>query len=148
MMKPSDTEVLCRLLKSYGPVELTEQIARRSEALSNELTIVANAGLHPLPKEWIFGDLFVASEGNLNFSDANSVKSEIKIILEKLNLKLKEKRWNKIYLIPFGHSVISMNIKIAIYRALRIETTDLFYFGDGRYDVIDVDTRSIMLDRQ
>lgn len=142
-----DSEILARLIARNGRdnVELATANIARPEHMT--LTIVANGGLHPVPSDYVFGRLYYASMGNLDFSDITSVQLEIARILRKLRNVLQEERWEKIYLIPFGHSVVSMQIKMAVYRALRIETIDVFYFGEGRYGTLDINTRDLLLKR-
>lgn len=140
-----DKNVLERLLDRYGADAVETAIKARAANHQSELTIVANGGLHPIPSDFVFGRLYIASEGNLDFSNIDAVSIEIDSILRNLRKVLKSERWTKIYLIPFGHAVISMNIKMAVYRTLRIETSDIFYFGEGRYGVLEKDTRRIML---
>jgi len=140
-----DREILRSLLDNYGRDALEDEIKSVDTRMTSELTIIANGGLHPVPSDYIFGELYVASEGNLDFSDINSVNREIDLILFRLRKVLKAHRWSKIYLIPFGHAIISMNIKMAVYRTLRIETADIFYFGEVKYGVLERDTRQIML---
>lgn len=114
----------------------------KADALA--LTIVSNAGVHPVPEEYIVGELYVASEGSFDFSSIETVSEKYDEIILNLHQKLSEKKWEKIYLFPFGHSTLCMAIKIAVYRVLRIETIDIFYFGNGRYDYLDRDTRAVI----
>ena len=107
----------------------------------NVLTIVANAGVHPVPDEYVFGELYEASRGNLDFSSIESVNREYDSIILNLHSKLVSRIWNKIYLFPFGHSTLSMNIKLAVYRTLRMETIDIFYFGSGNYGLLEREMR-------
>lgn len=140
-----DRKKLSLLLDMYGRDAIEAEINSVETDTATELTIVANAGLHPIPAAFTFGQLYIASEGNLDFSSIKSVDKEIDKILKNLKVILKSRRWRKIYLIPFGHSVISMNIKMAVFRTLRIETSDIFYFGEGQYGILEKDTRKIMI---
>jgi hypothetical protein len=140
-----DKEALANLIKSYGRDVIEAELGKSSGEITYDLTIVSNGGLHTIPSDFIFGELYVASEGNLDFSSLESVSSELDNILSRLREKLRSRRWKNVYLIPFGHSVISMNIKMAVYRTLRIETSDVFYFGSGQYGVLKRDTRKILL---
>jgi len=120
-------------------------MAGKRSVEENTLTIVSNAGMHPIPEDFVFGELFIASSGNLDFSSVDSVNRELDEIILKIKEKLFEKQWTQIYLLPFGHSILSMNIKMAIFRLLRIETIDIFYFGNGKYGLINRDTRDSLL---
>lgn len=145
-MLAEDEEALQRLIETYGAAALRQELTTSSANDALTLTIVANAGLHPLPTDFIKGELYIASEGNLDFSTTQTVEAEINKILSRVRKKLKEKRWASVLLVPFGHSVVSMNIKMAVFRTIRIETVDLFYFGEGRYGEVAIDTRALMLE--
>lgn len=69
---------------------------------------------------------------------------ELSGILERLVTQLRERQWCRIYLVPTGHPILSLQIKMMVYRLLRRNTTDLFYH-DGTYFEIDLDQRAIAL---
>jgi hypothetical protein len=136
-----DRRTLDRLVRDYGE-EAIKHVA--SEAfLGEELTIVSNLSLHPLPKEFIRGEMFVASQGTLDFSDRDAAKNEILKILTATKKKLQEKRWKSVYILPFGHCVISMNIKMLVYRVLHIEAKEIMHLGNQDYTYIDVYSREV-----
>jgi hypothetical protein len=141
MVVESDDAAIIREISARRGRQFIEKALFEDAFDEQVLTIVSNTGVHPLPLEEIRGELYVASKGNLDFSDENSVNSELDFIIANLLVKLQEKRWKKIYLLPFGHAVISMNIKMVVFRVLRIETADIFYFGGGKYGLIERDTR-------
>lgn len=137
-----DRDIIKDLVSRRGRDFIFQELSNKEDLV---LTIISNVGIHPMPNEYIFGDCFAASEGNLDFSSIESVNNELDKITYRLKAKLFEKKWTKIYLIPFGHSVVSMTIKMTVYRALRIETIDLFYFGEGRYGYLERDSRLSLL---
>ncbi len=139
-----DAETLQEIVRRQGRDFVISEISKLKND-ANVLTIVSNVGLHPVPEDFVFGELYIASHGNLNFSTVSTVNLEINKVIQTLHAKLIEKNWSEIYLIPFGHSVLSMAIKLAVYRTLRIETNDIFYFGNGDYGVIRRDTRAALL---
>lgn len=141
----ADEELLADLITRRGVAFVQNQIATGVDPMRNELTIVSNAGLHPIPHDYVRGYLHIASEGNLDFTDIESVNRELDKIVLNLKSLLFEKRWTNIYLLPFGHSAISMTIKMTVFRLLRIETVDIFYFGSGKYGYLDRDSRSAIL---
>lgn len=142
-MIDDDKLLIQEIIKRRGASFVQRSLSQPVEA--EDLTIISNGGLHPLPSDYIFGDLYVASEGSLDFSSTESVNREIDSVLGRLQAKLLSRKWGRVYLVPFGHAIISMNIKMAVYRTLRIETTDLFYFGNGEYGVLERDTRKVLI---
>ena len=111
------------------------------DSRNNVLTIIANAGRHNVPQKYLRGEIFVASEGNIDFSSHMKIKNVLSLIILRLNTKLLQNTWTKIYLIPTGHPTLSLQLKIAVYRVTRLNTTDLFYLN-GRYFDIDFDMRN------
>jgi len=108
----------------------------------NILTIVANLGSHKIPEKYLRGEIFVASKGNLDLSSRAKIELQFFQILRRLNAKLLEKSWTKIYLIPTGHPTLSLQLKAEVYRVTRMNTTDVFYLN-GRYLDLEVDLRKI-----
>ena len=147
-MKSDDKQCVMEIISKYGVSALKDIILNYEDDRLDEgvLTIVSNFGMHPIPENFTFGELYIASNGSLDFSNIESVNRELDLIVVNLQKKLFERKWNKIYLIPFGHSVISLNIKMVVFRILRIETIDIFYFGEGKYGAIDRDTRRFLAD--
>lgn len=124
---------------------LTEHLEWQNE---DDLTIIANKGVHHLPSERLHGDVFYASEGNLDFSSIEVVKSQYETILSTLACKLKQRPWKHVYLVPFGHCTLCMQIKLLVFRITRIETIDLFYHGEGNYSDLKVEQRNLIIDSQ
>lgn len=112
---------------------------------NNILTIIANAGVHPYHSLHQRGEVFVASHGNLDFSSKETSTAEIESALLKVAKKLKEKRWNKIYLVPFGPAPLSLQIKSLVYKVLDIETTDVLHAGGGIHFDIELDPRKVAI---
>jgi hypothetical protein len=117
------------------------------EHSGNVLTIVSNKGLHPLRSAHTRGETFIASEGFLDYSSQEAATEAIEAVLERLGVKLKSKPWAKIYLVPFGPSVLAMHIKLFVYRVLHQETIDVLHAGDEKYYDIDIKQRAILVDR-
>ena len=111
------------------------------------LTIISNMGVHHIPENILVGEVFVASEGNLDFSTPKSIRKEIDRILGRISTKLKSKKWKHVYIVPFGPCIISMQIKLLVYRVTRIESVDLFYVG-GEYVELAIDQREIIVGSQ
>lgn len=107
------------------------------------LTIIVNEGIHPNSPVHERGQIYVASRGNIDFSSKNNVEKEFQRILIGLAKKLKSKPWKKVYIVPFGPAVLSMQIKLLVYRILYIETIDFLYAGHGTYYELDIDLRTI-----
>lgn len=109
------------------------------------LTIVANRGVHHLPSQLERGEVFYASEGSLDFSSIDAVNKQYVSILSAAASKLKSKKWSKIYLVPFGHNSLIMQLKLLIYRITHIESVDIFYDGKGNYYDLAINQREIIV---
>ena len=99
------------------------------------LTIIANFNTHHIPNQYLRGEVYICSEGNIDFSSQDSIKTQYIKIIDRLKQKLMSKTWSKIYLIPTGHPTLSLQIKNAVYRVTRLETTDLFYSNGEYFDI-------------
>jgi len=132
-------------LKELGHETLRKEI--ESIILRNKqkdvLTIIVNEGIHPMSPVHNRGEIYIASRGNIDFSSKNEVKQQFENILSEVAKKLKSKPWNKVYLVPFGPAVLSMQIKLLVYRILYIETIDFLYAGHGIYYDLDINLRII-----
>ena len=109
---------------------------------SQVLTIVANAGVHTIPESYLRGEVYVASRGNWRVDNDETLNSQVSQILTGVARKLKERQWRRIYLIPTGHPAVSMNIKLLVYRAIRLNTIDWVYIN-GEYYLLTIDQREI-----
>jgi hypothetical protein len=116
------------------------------DSRNNILTILANEGRHSVPQRYLRGEIFVASRGDIDLSSPSKAKATFIKIVQRLNRKLLEKTWAKIYLIPTGHPTLSLQIKLAVHSTTRLNTTDVFYLN-GRYFDIDFDARERGQDR-
>ena len=125
--------------------EILQQHVAENKVAQDVLTIVVNQGVHHMPEEYLHGEVFYASEGNLDFSSKATVYEEFKNVLSKVASKLKSKQWKHIYILPFGPSTLSMQIKLLAYRITRIESVDLFYISHGEYFPVDLDQREIIV---
>lgn len=108
------------------------------------LTIVANAGVHEIPLRFLRGEVFEASRGNWDASSEAALLSELTKLLEALARKLRARRWDRVYLIPTGHPILSVQIKAMVYRILRMNTIDLYY-SSGTYFEVAIDQRAVAL---
>ena len=107
------------------------------------LTIIANAGLHPLPQEVLRGDVFEASRGNLNLTDASTLHLEYVRILSGVARKLLSKTWAIVYLIPTGPPTLALQVKLLVYQICRLATVDLFY-SKGQFIEVSLDHRELI----
>ena len=139
---------LDQIIETIGEKEALSILERHIKNPATEiLTIVANKGVHYLPREIQRGFVHVASQGNLDFSSIHSVEQEYQKILTSLSDVLQSRMWGKIYLVPFGPSTLSMQIKLLVYRITRIETVDVFYDGKGGYFDLSIDQRALIVSR-
>lgn len=140
-MKSNTLSIIKEFIRQNGESRLIDLLSL--EIHNETLTIVANAGIHhyhPLHKR---GEVFIASEGTLNFSTHETAVAEIELILLRVARKLKEKRWNKVYLVPFGPAPLSLQIKSLVHKILDIETTDVLHIGNGEHIDIHINPRNI-----
>ncbi|WP_163783782.1 hypothetical protein [Myxococcus vastator] len=143
----SDKDILRLLVNRNGAEWITRELNRIDTSAgdrSHTLTIISNVGIHPLPSEILQGEVFLASEGNLDFSSMNVIASQYADILTRLSQKLKSQEWTNIYILPFGHCTLSMQIKLLVYRVTRIEAKEIFHLGGGKYDILAIDQRPII----
>lgn len=140
-------KLLSRAIRSSGSTRVRaalEQLASSERSRTEELTIIANVGVHKVPQEFLRGEVYEASRGNWNASGEAELSRELEQILRRLVKKLRSKAWKRIYLVPTGHPILSMQIKMMVYRILRLNTVDLYYKG-GVYLDINLDQRAIAL---
>jgi hypothetical protein len=147
-VQPSD---LHRLLDEAVRARGTEQVAAALESLVmpnasdvGVLTIIANAGVHEIPAAYLRGEIYEASRGDWDASTEGALLLELNGILSRLVSKLRSEQWNRVYLIPTGHPVLSLQIKAMVYRLLRFNTIDLYYKA-GTYFEVNLDQRAIAL---
>jgi hypothetical protein len=134
-------------LDKLGYEKLKEELSRILSIHNKDdiLTIIANEGVHPHSLIHDRGEVYIASRGNLDFSSKEKVEKEFEIVLSELALKLKSKMWKKVYLVPFGPSVLAMQIKLLVYRILHIETIDVLHAGNGVYYDVEINQRDIAI---
>jgi hypothetical protein len=108
------------------------------------LTIISNAGIHDIPKSYLRGEVYEASHGDWNVETEEALILELTNILSRLAKKLRSRAWERIYLIPTGHPILSLQIKSMVYRILRVNTIDLYHKA-GTYFEVSIDQRAIAL---
>jgi hypothetical protein len=124
-------------------IDTLQALARVGMEPQHELTIIANAGMHNIPANFIHGEVFVASEGNLDFSSKDAIENSYRAILRRLTTKLKEHTWKRVFLVPTGPTTLAMQIKLLVYHITRLSTVDLFY-SQGKHVELDMDYRSYL----
>ena len=122
-----------------------EGLESQASTEAESMTIISNKGVHHFPDFLRRGHVYVASEGNMDFSSIQIVREQYEEILSQLAKELKSRPWKRIYLVPFGHSTLSMQIKLLVYRVTRLETIDVFYDGHGNYNDLKLDLRNIIV---
>jgi hypothetical protein len=133
-------------LRGRSPVEAALKKLGTDEPETTVRTIIANAGVHSIPKAYLRGEVYEASRGDWDVSTEEALLTELRGILSGVVSKLRSQSWSRIYLIPTGHPVLSLQIKAMVYRILRFNTVDLYY-KNGFYFEVDLDQRSIALGR-
>lgn len=131
------------LLGERGLIEALSSLMNPGVSPSEELTIVSNAGMHNIPSAYVHGELYVASDGNLELSSQENISETYASVLQRLAAKLREKAWKKIYLIPTGPTTLALQIKLLVYHVTRLSTIDLFY-SRGEYFEIGMDYRTYL----
>jgi hypothetical protein len=121
-------------------------VALLDEHQEHVLTIVVNAGQHPLRSVHSRGEVYFASEGLFDYSDQDDVVKQFTKVLQGVSTKLRSKPWKKIYIVPFGPSVLSMQIKLLVYRVLHMETVDVLHIGGDEYLDIKLDQRHVVVE--
>ena len=143
---------LADLIKRLGEEEafciLREHVERKTLGKEDVLTIVVNKGVHHLPKKYLRGSVFYASEGNLDFSSPRSVEVEFERVLVDVTRILKERSWKQVFVLPFGPCALSMQIKLLVYRITRIESVEIFHLGQGEYMDLEIKQRHIIVDTE
>ena len=123
--------------------EVLTSLARR-ETLTDTLTLIANAGVHTIPDRYLHGDIYEVSRGDWAVSTPAEVHEELTRLLQGLAHKLRSHPWRRVYLVPTGHPILTVNIKLLVYRLLRINTMDLYYRA-GQYIEVHIDHRRLSL---
>jgi hypothetical protein len=148
-VSPGDLHrLLDKAVKARGVervVEALHSLLNPSVSESAVLTIVANAGVHEIPRTYLRGEVYNASQGDWDASTDETLLLELKGILALLATKLRSAQWKRVYLIPTGHPVLSLQIKAMVYRLLRLNTIDLYHKA-GEYFEINLDQRAIALE--
>lgn len=127
--------------------QVADTLRRFLEIIPDEpetLTIIANTGLHEIPASYLRGEVYPASRGDWQVSTKEALLKEMTAILSRLATKLRSRSWKRVYLIPTGHPVLSLQIKSMVYRVLRINSIDLYYKA-GTYFEVDIDQRAVAL---
>jgi hypothetical protein len=124
----------------------TEEILKEVSAVASGddvLTIVCNAGIHVLGARYRRGEVFIASKGSLDFSNAKSIKAEYQKILLRTAHRLKARPWRQVYIVPFGPTTLAMQIKLLVYRITGVESIDVAHIGGNARADIEIDLRRI-----
>lgn len=136
-------DLIKEFIREYGEDELKGYLNNRLSNNGDTLTLIGNEGAHSIPAEYLHGEVYVVTSGNLDLSSKESTLLEYKAAVLSLIEKLKEKRWSKVYLVPTGHTTLVLQIKVIVYNILRISTVDLFY-SKGKYFELDIDYRELL----
>lgn len=140
------TTIIDEYVQRFGSTELKSTLAKRLLNSDSVLTIVANGGVHLLRDDLARGEVFVASQGSFDFSSGQTAESDIRAALLGVAAKLKARPWKAVYLVPFGPTVLSLGIKMLVYRILALETVDVLHIGEGVHVDIEIDTRKLSLE--
>ncbi len=140
-------KLLEQAVKSSGSARVAaalSELARKNVPDKGVLTIIANAGVHTIPKPFLRGEVYEASRGDWDVSSEQALVTELGNIMLRLISKLRARQWERIYLVPTGHPILSLQIKAMVYRVLRLNTIDLYHKA-GTYFEVNLDHRAIAL---
>ena len=146
------TSHLARLLGQAIDASGSERVAEvlatlaghRASTDIDTLTLVANAGVHVIPEVYLRGEVYEVSRGDWAVDTAADLEAELNAILTRLVRKLRSRPWQRVYLIPTGHPVLTVNVKLLVYRLLRLNTIDLYYHS-GTYIDVQINHRRLSL---
>lgn len=136
-------DLIEKFINQYGEEELVSYLKSRVLPSEQTLTLIGNEGTHAIPSEFLYGEIYAVTSGNLSLGTREEIYIEYTEALVQLIKKLKEKPWRMVYLVPTGPVTLVLQIKVFVYNILRISTVDLFY-SRGRYIEIDIDYRKIL----
>jgi hypothetical protein len=144
-------EVLTEAVSIAGRKKVIENLQRFKASKADDrltLSIIVNSGIHYLPPEYLRGEIFVASKGSLDLSSDESIREVFRGVLMRTARKLKSRQWQRVYVIPFGPTPLSMQIKLLVYRICGIETIDVMNVpGRPRIDLA-FDLRQLVVDSE
>tara|TARA_R110002049_G_scaffold49267_2_gene141146 strand:+ start:3755 stop:4198 length:444 start_codon:yes stop_codon:yes gene_type:complete len=143
-MRPETDKLVEKFIELHGESALINRLTPEMND-GSVLTIISNAGVHPYHDLHKRGEVFIASEGNIDFSSEEAAIREIEKILILVSKKLKEKRWKRVYLVPFGPAPLSLQIKSLVQKILDIETIDVLHIGNGQHIDLKLDPRKIAI---
>ena len=123
--------------------EVLTSLTRR-ETLTDTLTLISNAGVHTIPDRYLHGEIYEVSRGDWAARTPDEVHDELTRLLQGLAHKLRSRPWSQVYLVPTGHPILTVNVKLLVYRLLRINTIDLYYKA-GHYIEVHIDHRRLSL---
>ncbi len=142
MSSSNNKSLIEKFIAKYGEEKLNNYLKSHINE-DNVLTIVGHSGFHAIPNEYIHGEVYIVTSGNINLTSKENTLKEYKKALSGLVKKLKEKNWKKIYFVPTGHTTLILQIKLIVYNILRISTIDLFY-SKGNYFELYIDYRELL----
>jgi hypothetical protein len=132
-----------RMLGEQNVLDTLNGLAQTREDTPEVLTIIGNSGMHPIPADFLHGELYIASQGSLDLSTHDAIQEAFTSVLIRLAAKLSERTWKRIYFVPTGPTTLSLQIKLLVYHITRMSTVDLFY-SKGDYFEVDLDYRTYL----
>jgi hypothetical protein len=127
-------------------LQILSAVTASQSGETETLTIVVNEGVHHLPEEYKRGEVFVASRGSLNFSSVESLHEEFRRVVRATARKLKSQAWSRVYIVPFGPTALSMQIKLLVYWVCGFQSIEVMHVpGEPRVDV-SIDLRKLILE--
>ena len=144
--RPDLSGLLDVAVGAAGAERVAEVLASlgRRETLDDTLTLISNAGVHTIPKRYLRGDIYEVSRGDWVADSRAEVQEELMRLLHGLARKLRSRAWRRVYLVPTGHPILTVNVKLLVYRLLRLNTVDLYYKA-GQYIEVHIDHRRLSL---
>lgn len=132
-------------IQEHGEKALLDILKPPQEVSADVLTIIGDETLHRIPDNQRIGTVYIFSSGKIDDTSNSSVKAHIAHCLEQLFEVLKSKNWRRVRIVVSGHALLSMHIKLLVYRVLHLESEDIGYFGEQGYRSIKIDLRQDIL---
>lgn len=142
------TNDLIALAQKYGAQDVVRTANKLLTPANQEhLTIIPDDALHSIPTHLISGESFVVSRKNLNAETDQTLTNELIDRLMPLEHKLRSREWRRVSLILTGHCLLSVAIKMLVYRITHIETEDIAYFSGLGYRKVSINYRDLVSSR-
>lgn len=143
-------EQLNGLITQFGTDEIGKALRRleRLRPSQNSATIIVNEGVHKIPDALLRGEVYTVYRGSLDLTNETGLIDQLSDSLSDLADFLLSKKWSHIAVVISGHAIVNMQVKLLIYRITHLYTLDWVFDGKGSYLAMEIDLRSLILNRR